>query len=308
MDKGNLDLVRQTTELNPVTVESCYVAGLEALERGDVTKAQDWANRCSGLPDSAKDPRCASLHGRIAFARGNFQEAADHLRKATQLAPREISFAQELVEVLQTAGLLSEAVSVLEGLTRMDPKQADLFVDLGYARLANGDRTGARKELERAAALEPQNKTVQFCLAQMYEAIGEPALAAEVLSKEFTRNASPRWLSELARLFLHLQRYDEAEATFRALGKCDGAAELLVQHGIIWSRMKRSDWRGALDTALDATRLDRHGVTTKFLTYARDRLFARPPNVPEREAELLQHVRHEMDEYAELHSSDAIVA
>jgi hypothetical protein len=92
------------------------------------------------------------------------------------------------------------------------------------------------------------------------------------------------------------------------LGGLDGAAELMVQHGIIWSRIKRADWRGALDVALDATRLDRHGVTTKFLTYAKDRLFSRPRNAPEREAELLQHVRDEMYEYAELHTSDAIVA
>jgi len=49
-------------------------------------------------------------------------------------------------------------------------------------------------------------------------------------------------------------------------------------------------------------------VTTKFLTYAKDRLFSRPRNAPEREAELLQHVRDEMYEYAELHTSDAIVA
>jgi Flp pilus assembly protein TadD len=308
MDKRSLGLARQATERNPVTIESCYVAGLEALERGDVTKAQDWADRCSGLPDSAKDPRCAALLGKIASARGDFHEAAEHLRKAMRLAPRETSLARQLVEVLQTAGQLSEAVSVLQNLTRKDPKQADLFVDLGYARLANGDRTGARKELERAAALRPGDKAVLFSLAQMYQAIGEPALAAEILSQKFGGDASPRLLNELAGLFLHLQRYAEAEATFRALGERDGAAELMVQHGIIWSRMKRSDWRGALDLALDATRLDRHGVTTKFLTYARDRLFARPPNAPEREAELLQHVRDEMDEYAELHTQDAIVA
>jgi Flp pilus assembly protein TadD len=308
MDKSSLGLARQARELDNVTIESCCAAGLEALERGNVTEAQDWADRCRALPDSASDARHASLQGRIAAARGDFQEAADHLRKAMRLAPQETSLPRQLIEVLQTAGQLSEAVAVLENLTRKDPKQADLLVDLGYARLASGDRTGARKELERAAALQPDNKAVQFSLAQMYQAIGEPALAAEILSKRFARDASPRLLNELAGLFLHLERYADAEATFRALGERDGAAELIVQHGIIWSRIKRSDWRGALDVALDATRLDRHGVTTKFLTYARDRLFARPPNALEREAELLQHLRDEMDEYAELHTTDAIVA
>jgi predicted Zn-dependent protease len=309
MNKSSLGLARQARELDvDVSVESCYAAGVEALEQGNMAKAQDWADRCGRLPGSARDARYASLQGRIAATRGNFQEAADHLRKAMRLAPGETNWARELVEVLQTAGQLSEAVLLLENLTRKQSKQADLFVDLGYARLANGDREGARKDLERAAALEPKDKAVQFSLAQMYQAIGKPALAAEILSKKFGRDASPRLLNQLAGLFLHLERYAEAEATFRALGERDAAALLMVQHGIMWSRIKRSDWRGALDVALDATRLDRHGVTTRFLAYARDRLFARPPNALEREAELLRQLRDELDEYAELHTTDAIVA
>ncbi len=309
MDKSIRGSAKQPKKLSdPATVESFYVAGVEALERGDVTTARAWADRCSALPDSSQDARCASLHGRIAAAIGNFQEATNYFRTAMRVAPRETTLARQFVEVLQTTGELNEAVKLLENLTRKYPKQTDLFVDLGYARLANGDRAGARKALEHAAALKPENKAVLFSLAQMYQAIDEPALAAEILSKKFGREASPRLLNELAGLFLHLQRYADAEATFRALGGVDGAAELMVQHGIIWSRIKRADWRGALDAALDATRLDRHGVTTKFLTYAKDRLFSRPRNAPEREAELLQHIRDEMYEYAELHTSDAIVA
>src|ERR1700757_3065129 len=103
MEKNSLGLARHARELNSDTIESCYVAGLEALERGDVTQAQDWADRCSGLPASAKDARCAALQGKIAAARGDFEEAADHLRKAIRLAPHETSLARQLIEVLQTA-------------------------------------------------------------------------------------------------------------------------------------------------------------------------------------------------------------
>jgi len=306
--KGSLEgarLAKQQSE--PVTVESCYAAGLDALERGDVTNAQAWAQRCGALADSAKDARYAALQGRIAAVTGNFTEAENHFRTAMRLSPREKGFARQFVEFLQTAGRLNEAVALLEDLTRKDPPEADLLIDLGYVRLANGDRIGARKAVERAAALQRDNKAIQYSLAQMYAAIGQPAQAAKVLSEKFGDQASPRVLNELAGLLLHLERYDEAELTFRALGKRDSTAELMVDHGIIWSRIRRSDWRGALDVALNATRLDRHGVTTQFLTYAKDRLFRQPPNAPEREAELLQHLRDEMREYAELHASEAIV-
>ena len=308
MGKGSLEgarLAKQQSE--PVTVESCYAAGLEALERGDVTNAQAWAQRCGALADSAKDARYAALQGRIAAVTGNFTEAENHFRTAMRLSPREKGFARQFVEFLQTAGRLNEAVALLEDLTRKDSPEADLLIDLGYVRLANGDRIGARKAVERAAALQRDNKAIQYSLAQMYAAIGQPAQAAKVLSEKFGDQASPRVLNELAGLLLHLERYDEAELTFRALGKRDPTAELMVDHGIIWSRIRRSDWRGALDVALNATRLDRHGVTTQFLTYAKDRLFRQPPNAPEREAELLQYLRDEMREYAELHASEAIV-
>src|SRR4029077_6132480 len=94
-----------------------------------------------------------------------------------------------------------------------------------------------------------------YSLAQMYAAIGQPAQAAKVLSEKFGDQASPRVLNELAGVFLQLERYDQAELTFLAVGKRDSTAELMVDHGIIWSRIKRSDWRAALYVALNATRL-----------------------------------------------------
>ena len=74
-----------------------------------------------------------------------------------------------------------------------------------------------------------------------------------------------------------LKRYREAEEACRALLA-------------IWTRITPSspstgdlvpdqgrDWRGALEAALNATRLDRFDLTTAFLAYAKDRLFTRVP-------------------------------
>ena len=309
MDKGSVrDASMAPQQTEPVTIEACCAAGLDALERGDVAKARAWAERCGTIGNSTNDARCAALLGRIAAVMGNFTEAESHFRTAMRLAPRDSGLARQFVEALQTAGRLNDAVVLLEELTRKDPGEADLLVDLGYAQLAHGDRAGARKSLERAAALQPENKAILYSLAQMYGAIGRPAQAAEILSKKFGDEASPRVLNELAGLLMELERYAQVELVFRALGERDPTAKLMAEHGIIWSRIKRSDWRGALNVALDATRLDRQRVTTRFLTYAKDRFFLRrPPNAPEREAELLQHLRDEMLEYAELHASEAIV-
>jgi Flp pilus assembly protein TadD len=302
---------KSLTELHrPETlqVDACCVAALEALERGDVSGAVTWAERCGALPDALSDARYAAVRGMIAASAGRFAEAVEHFRVAVRLNPYEIAFARRLVELLQTEGQLDEAVNVLESLARKDPKQADIWVDLGYARLATGNQAGARKALERAAALRPNDHNVLFALAQMYEATQEPARAVEVLSASMGRELSPRLLNELARLLLHLNRYADAEARFRELREKDTAAYLLAQHGISLCRMKRGNWRGALEAALDASLLDCYGVTTKFLAYAKDRVFGNPEAASQTETELLQNLCQEMDEYAEQHGSESIAA
>ncbi|MBZ5569193.1 MAG: tetratricopeptide repeat protein [Acidobacteriia bacterium] len=305
---NNASVAKQSGEPSAVlTVDTCYSSGLEALEQGRLDDARAWGERCGALPDAARSPHCAALQGRVAAAEGDFREAANNFRKAAALDPSDLELPRQLAEALQTIGQLEEAIEVLEKLTRRDSNSPELFIDLGYALFAHGNSTGARQALERAAALRPADKAVLFALAQLYQAIGEPALAAEVLSKQFGGEASPRVLNDLARLYLHLQRYSEAEATLHLLRERDRTAQVMAQHGIVLCRARCKDWRGALDAALEATRSDRFGLTTAFLAYAKDGFFGSLLDAAERDAELMRRLHEEMDEYAEEHNSEAVV-
>jgi hypothetical protein len=108
-------------------------------------------------------------------------------------------------------------------------------------------------------------------------------------------------------LYLHLHRYGEVEATLRVLGERDRTAQVMAHHGIVLCRAKCQDWRGALDAALETTRIDRYGLTTAFLAYAKDGFFGSLADAAERDSELLRRLREEMDEYAEEHDSEALV-
>src|SRR5207237_77500 len=107
---------------------------------------------------------------------------------------------------------------------------------------------------------------------------------------------------------LELERYAEAEAAFRRLAAVDPEHELVARHGQAWCRIRQGDWRGALEAALDMTRLDRYDLTTAFLAYARDRLFGSVSESDTREAELGERFRSEMLEHLEWHGQDAIPA
>jgi tetratricopeptide (TPR) repeat protein len=286
------------------TVEGCCAAGREALARGALAEAQAWAERCRSLPGGEADARCVAFSGAVAADQGDLEGALAHFRRAAGLAPADAAIAQELAETLEESGALPEAISVLESAAGHAADPAPLLVDLGYLRLEAGDNPGAREALERAASLRSGDPAIERALAQLYEAVGEPALAAERLAGAARAAPSAAALHDLARLNLQLERYAEAGAAFRRLALVDPDHELFARHGETWCYLKRSDWRGALEVALGAARLDRFDLTTAFLAYARDRLFTHIPDAAQHEAELGKRFYEEMSAHAELHGGE----
>ena len=303
-DSASTDTTNTGKEL---TVEACYTAGLQALHNGNLQEAVAWAVRCDTASSTETDARCIVLHGLIAAETGDLDAAIAHLRHAAQLAPGDMLVARRLSEALLERGSWSEAAIVLEQVVASKPDDADLLVDLGYLFLMSNDQAKARTTLEQAASLRPQDEAIHYSLAQMYEALGEPALAVATLLPLAQQTTSLRLLSELPLLLLQATRWDEAEATFVRLQQLDAEHELIAQHGRIWCRMKKRDWRGAFDLALEVTRIDRYALTTALLAYIKDQLFGQVSNYEQREAELAARVMAELHEHAEFHSSEDII-
>jgi Flp pilus assembly protein TadD len=210
---------------------------------------------------------------------------------------------RQLGEALSADGAFAEAITVLEEAARLHPEDADTLVDLGYVYLAAGDPAGARAALERAARARPGDPAIQRALGEVYEAAGDPGRAADAYAAAGAA-LSPRTANDLARLYLQLERYADAEAVFRRMRATDPDGQLVAQHGLTWCRIKQRDWRGAFDTALGATRLDRYGLTTAFLAYARDQLFGRAPDAAAREADLAERFAAELREHYELQGAE----
>src|SRR5437773_1885532 len=120
------------------TLEGCYAAGLEALERGELEAAESWAQRCDAAPGGGQDARCAALRGAIAAETGDFERAADRFRQARRLAPDDVTLVRQLAETLVEGGAVGEAIAVLEEAMGRRPEDASVLVDLGYLRLMNG--------------------------------------------------------------------------------------------------------------------------------------------------------------------------
>ena len=238
-------------------------------------------------------------------SRGGAQdEGLAELRRAAELRPGDAERARRLSDALEERGDAKGAAAVLEKVAGRAAGDADLLVDLGYARLTAGDGEGARRAFEKALALRPADGLIRRPLAQIYESVGKRAEAARTLAAIPREAASARVLGDLARLYLGLEKYREAEEACAVLRAGDPEHALVAQHGITLCRIKRGDWRGALDVALSATRLDRFDLTTAFLAYAKDRLFHRVPDAERREAELVERFLTELREHDEAHAED----
>jgi tetratricopeptide (TPR) repeat protein len=284
-----------------VTVDACFSAGLEALDAGKLDEAREWAQRCASAPGGDADARAATLQGAIEAEAGHAESAHAHFRRAVETAPREVAAARAIAEALSDAGAFAEAALVLERAAD-GPDEAGLLVDLGYARMMSGERLAARAAADRAAAMGPGDPSLWRSISRIYDAVDEPTLAASSLAQAARLAPKPRAAADLARLYLRLERWREAEGAFESLAHVDPEHELVARHGQTFCRLKCGDWRGALEAALAATRLDRLGLTTQFLAFAKDRLFTRVPDAERREAELADAFWAELAEHDEQHS------
>jgi uncharacterized protein (TIGR03790 family) len=136
------------------------------------------------------DPLCAPF-------RSSPLDRAEADPPADAETERQVFFGQRRLEFLGILGLKSDA---LKSFLR------------GEAKLARGDDTGGRKELEAATALEPRLNEAHALLASLHTAAGEHDQAIERYRKILTNK--PRDAAALNNLAYHLavQKHQPADA------------------------------------------------------------------------------------------------
>jgi tetratricopeptide (TPR) repeat protein len=301
---------RAATDQAADSVQACYVAGMEALARGDYVAAREWVGRCDAAGGEGGDARCLALRGAIAVEEGEFDEAISQLKRAVGMALTDTSLRRQLGEALAASGDLRGAAATLDEAAQLAPDDVAVLVDLAHVRQMLGDASGAREAIEHAAEVQSADAIIQLALARIYESNGELELAAASFDVVAQALPTAPVLLDLARLNLRLGRYGEAEAAFKQLAALDPDRDLVAQHGRIWCRIKRRDWRGALEFALFVAKADRFDLTTALLAYAKDRLFTRvsDADAAAREADLEARFLAELQDQAELYSADLVGA
>jgi tetratricopeptide (TPR) repeat protein len=183
-------------------------------------------------------------------------------------------------------GRLEDAAGTLEQAVELDPAATAPLVDLAHCLFALGRRGEALERIEAALALAPGDPAIVAAASALYASAGQDERAFALAEQRL--EAAPDDVMaalDVAERALALDRLEEAVSAFARVRAIDDVPEheVYAYHGQIEAELRRDRWRRALDLAVDATRVDRHGRTTDVLAFVVAHVFgAGDRSAPER--------------------------
>ena len=187
---------------------------LEHFNAGRLDNAE--ASALSLLADRPGDGVLLNLLAGVAFKRGDFARAAEHLRIAATAAPKDAMIAFNLGEALRRSGDPKGSVPHYKRAKTLNRTMFAADVFRGEALRALGDAAGARKAYEAGLAAMPNHPIALNGLGLLRLQAGDAAGAAKFFNKAIATDApelGPVW-ANLGAAFSRLGRTHEAIAAF----------------------------------------------------------------------------------------------
>jgi tetratricopeptide (TPR) repeat protein len=244
-----------------------------ALDAGQLMKARALA--VEGLVDEPDDDRLLRVAGRASLELG-LDEAGRHLRALVSRRPQDADAWRDLAFAEVEAGALPDAAAAFAKVLELAPDDVACMVHLAHARHALGQADEAMGLLRRAADAAPGRNDVLRSLVDMGRAAGDTATALEAARRLNEQDPKDVLAAlDVAELLLADGQFRLAAAAFHRLKGVDTGEghQAVACHGQAEALARAENWRQALDAAIDATRVDRHQLTTDLLAFIAAKLF-----------------------------------
>ncbi|MCL2822622.1 MAG: tetratricopeptide repeat protein [Polyangiaceae bacterium] len=203
--------------------------GEKAIQAGDFAKAKEiLSGVVSRQPNHAK---ACYLLGVALENLGDPTGAEQQYRKAISLSPDLTEAVLNLTAFLVDAQRFEEAEKILVEATRRHPRDPDLHINLGYARLDQNNLSGARQAFDAALAIS-DTPSVRLGLAELQLRAKQPDVAIPHI-----RSAKDRSSADVDILVQCADKFRRAGAPELCVDALDGAiklrpiAELYVSRG-----------------------------------------------------------------------------
>ena len=127
------------------------------------------------------------LQAQNARQLGDFRAALASFRALQELRPDKLEYVQESLQSAVAAGLMEEAISILESLERFSGITPETVKQKMELHLQANDLKGAEKVLRQAADTQPKRVEYLGLLGQFYDANGQSKKALKVLKLAVSR-------------------------------------------------------------------------------------------------------------------------
>jgi putative PEP-CTERM system TPR-repeat lipoprotein len=164
---------------------SVYLGNLYEATRDYTQAMAAYEDACRKKPDFVP-----ALFAQAALLdqTGRKKEAIDKYRSVLEKSDSYVPALNNLAYLYASGyGSREEALRLAISASKRDPGNAGLLDTLGFALLKNKRLEDARKVLEKAANLMPDNPTVTYHLALAYKESGEKASALKLLQKSLSQ-------------------------------------------------------------------------------------------------------------------------
>jgi tetratricopeptide (TPR) repeat protein len=196
------------------------------VDQGDYSQAIDLLNK---VPDDERDASLLSLLGYAYSQTHDYDHAVESYKDALDQDQENEEIRQAYAEALIGIGKLDEARTELMRILKANPENATAYLRLGHVDRQEGHFDEARKNLDHAKALQPENLEATYEEVLLDDAVGNDDDAVRLLQgalKQLERPEGQYTASEAANRAVFLERLG---AIYRTEEKFDKAIDTLKQ-------------------------------------------------------------------------------
>ncbi len=248
-------------------VEDARSQARTLLDGGEYEQSLRAAQRA--LSDAPDDVELLILAGRAGVELDD-QQAVERLRRATELAPDDVSAWHHLGDALATEGNTQEAEAAFRRAVELDPEDEIALTHLGHTAVAAGRRDEGVGYLTRASDIAHEASSATISLVDMYRSFGQydQALAqARRVSAAAPHDALASL--DVAELSLQVGQLEEARSAFERLREVDDIPghEAYPLHGMLLVELRGERWQQAANLIELLAAIDPHGLSTDVARY-----------------------------------------
>ena len=237
----------------PKDAEALYLLALNLEERGQLEQAAQTMERATAL-----HPGFVDAHndlGRLLLSLGRTDAAVASCRRALALRPRFAAALGNLANAERARGALAAAIEGYRQVIALEPALAEAHRNLGSALIESGAPDDGIAALRKAAQLRPDYAAAVTQLAAELSRRGRPAEAVPYYERLIAHDRRADTLNDFGTLLAGLGRFEAAAACYReALSRAPRDARLHTNIAHVLHCL--GDHGAAIDHARRAIELD----------------------------------------------------